>query len=421
MIEKPQTFNGDLANLPAALAPLCQQPRWVVWSWEWRKTKAGGKWTKPPRQARSPSRLARSNDPATWGSYTDAVAVVAAGQADGIGYMLSTSDIAAGDLDHCRNPETGMVDPWAETLHAEANGAYQEITVSGRGLRIIGIASGPEIHRRFTFDRETGAGLELYRNTARYITISGREIGHCAELPPLDGFIDTLLTRYTGKAQRQERDGNGVGAKYDFNDAGPHVVDRLRRGDQERRAERPTHRAVPGLRLAPGGEAESVEEIVAELEQYPHGIGEKYAGRLHEEVERSYEKWQAERQPNPASDTEEEEPEEPVLGQGRQETATRTDLHECATRAEGARYHMPYDVFHDRFLVEGKIVKGAGTNLDHTVLTCATKIHKAYGFDPGTQNTHDALVALCLQTNSIQCSIISTRCNGMARRGSTAG
>jgi hypothetical protein len=25
MIEKPQTYNGDLANLPAALAPLCQQ------------------------------------------------------------------------------------------------------------------------------------------------------------------------------------------------------------------------------------------------------------------------------------------------------------------------------------------------------------------------------------------------------------
>ena len=55
----------------------------------------------------------------------------------------------------------------------------------------------------------------------------------------------------------------------------------------------------------------SLEEIVAELEQYPHGIGEKYAGRLREEVERSYEKWQAERQPNPAPDTEEEEPEEP--------------------------------------------------------------------------------------------------------------
>jgi primase-polymerase (primpol)-like protein len=195
--QKPQTFNGDLANIPAALTPLIPQERWVVWSWEWRPGKKGAncRWTKPPRQACDPSLYAKSNDPSTWGSYADAVAAVAAGKADGIGFMLLKSEIAAGDLDHCRDPETGMVDAWAETLHAEANGAYREITVSGCGLRIIGIANGDEVHRKFTFDRKSGAGLELYRNTARYITISGREIGSCAKLPPLDDFIDTMFAR----------------------------------------------------------------------------------------------------------------------------------------------------------------------------------------------------------------------------------
>ena len=64
----------------------------------------------------------------------------------------------------------------------------------------------------------------------------------------------------------------------------------------------------------------SVEEIVAELERYPRGIGEKYAGRLRAEVERSFAKWQAERQPTPAADT--EEPEEAQGGTRSTRTVT---------------------------------------------------------------------------------------------------
>src|SRR5262249_50013511 len=197
MTEKPRTYNADLAHLPAALAPLTEEQRWVVWPWELRVTKNGKeKWTKPPRQARDPRRNARSNDPSTWGSYADAVAAVADGNADGIGYMLKDSNICAIDLDHCVDQESTKLEPWAEQVCGEANGAYREITVSGGGLHIIGTASGPETHRRFVFDRN-GAGIELYRNTARYITISGLQIGQCAELPSLDAFIDTLFSHAT--------------------------------------------------------------------------------------------------------------------------------------------------------------------------------------------------------------------------------
>jgi hypothetical protein len=56
MMNKPQTFNGDLANLPPALLPLTEQKRWLVWRWELRKTKNGKqKWTKPPFQALDPA------------------------------------------------------------------------------------------------------------------------------------------------------------------------------------------------------------------------------------------------------------------------------------------------------------------------------------------------------------------------------
>jgi primase-polymerase (primpol)-like protein len=145
MITKPRTHNADLAQLPPALVPLTEEQRWVVWPWELRTTKSGkAKWTKPPRQARDPKHNARSNDPTTWGSYTDAVAAVEAGKADGIGYMLKESNIGAIDLDHCIDQD--RLEPWAERLCGEANGAYQEITVSGCGLRIIGTVNGPETH-----------------------------------------------------------------------------------------------------------------------------------------------------------------------------------------------------------------------------------------------------------------------------------
>ena len=177
MIEKPQTFNGDLAHLPAALAPLCQQQRWVVWRGSGARPRAAANGPSHHARRADPSRYARSNDPSTWGSYADAVAAVAAGKADGIGYMLSTSDIAAVDLDHCVDPETGMVDPWAESSMPKPMAPIGDHRLRPRACASSASASGPEVHRKFTFDRETGAGLELYRNTARYITISGREIG----------------------------------------------------------------------------------------------------------------------------------------------------------------------------------------------------------------------------------------------------
>jgi primase-polymerase (primpol)-like protein len=146
--DKPATYSGDLAHLPAALIPLTMKPRWVVWRWEWRVTRSGGRWTKPPYQAGYPKVLAKSNDSTTWGNYADAVDAVTGGEADGIGFMMHRSEIGAGDLDHCFDYETRTIDPWAEALQDEARGAYVEATVSGKGLRIIGRVAGPETIRR---------------------------------------------------------------------------------------------------------------------------------------------------------------------------------------------------------------------------------------------------------------------------------
>jgi hypothetical protein len=285
MSEKPETYNADLTHLPPALLPLTEQERWVVWDWELRKTKSSEKWTKPPRQARNPKHNAKSNDPSTWSSYDAAVGAVLAGNAAGIGFMLAGSDIGAGDLDHVRDPESGTIKPWAERLCAEANGAYCEITVSGAGMRIIGKCTGPEMHRKFTFDRKTGAGVELYRNTARYITVSGLEVGTCAELPPLDTFIDRLFERFSGQAKTDGLDFNDVGQQSSSID----YDDLIKNGAPEGERSELFQRCVWHL----ANQGWTTEQIIDELARHPNGIGQKYADRLHAEVERSYEKWRS--------------------------------------------------------------------------------------------------------------------------------
>ena len=244
MTQKPQTHCGDLAHLPAALLPLTAERRWVVWPWELRKSKRGkAKWTKPPRQARDPSLQRGSNDPSTWGTYDDAVAAVQRGNADGIGYMLlgrQRRRRRPRPRRRARHRQAASAGP--KQLSAEANGAYRRSTVSGGGLRIIGIASGPETHRKFTFDRKTGAGIELYRNTARYITCQRSRDRPAAPSCRRSTTLSTRCWRGTATARR---------SALDFNDAGRQRVLDYDDADPERRAGRRAQRAVPGGRLAP--------------------------------------------------------------------------------------------------------------------------------------------------------------------------
>jgi hypothetical protein len=289
-MDKPRTFNGDLGHLPSALEGLTTEQRWLVWRWETRCDKNGSlKWTKPPYQARYPRQNAKSYDPETWGSYADAVGAVAAGDADGIGYALLGSDLGAIDLDKCRDAVTGEMAEWAETLHAEAGNAYHEVTVSGQGTRILGTANGPSRQRRFNLG--DGAGIELFRNTKKYITVSGNKRGTCAGLPPIDDLIDTLEERYD-----ELKGHKGVSSDFfDFNTAAPQARgydDLIRNGapDGGDRSE-----LFHGVVWHLAGKGWAAEEITDELARHPAGIGAKCADRLHAEVVRSFDKWRAQR------------------------------------------------------------------------------------------------------------------------------
>lgn len=287
---KPATLSGDLRHLPPALAPLVAEPRWVVWRWAWVPDRE--RWTKVPYQPHRPAAKARSNDPSTWEAYETALCVVEAREADGIGFMLHDSDVAAFDIDDCRDPQTGDIAPWAWTLIDEA-ASYTEVTVSGTGVRIIGHAYGKPVHRNQPYPGANGR-VETYRRAARYIVVTGLELKGApwSGLADLDRIIDATVAKLDA-AKHAGKDGpssNGHGAEFDFNSADPQLprelLDLIRNGAPVGDRSDQFYHVVGWLKDL----GYTVEAIEALLGRYPRGIARKYQGRLRAQIEECYRK-----------------------------------------------------------------------------------------------------------------------------------
>jgi hypothetical protein len=172
---RPSAFQGDLQNLPPAFAQMRAERRWVCWRWKEKRDSRGElKWTKVPYQPANPLLHARSNDSSTWGKYEQAVAAFVAGHCDGIGFALLDSHLGAFDLDNCRDPVTGAIAPEAQAI-VDRTGSYTEITVSGTGLRVIGIARAGKIHRKLKIPGSP-VSVEIYKNADRYIVVTGNPL-----------------------------------------------------------------------------------------------------------------------------------------------------------------------------------------------------------------------------------------------------
>ena len=187
---------GDLRNLPDALTPLTSLPHWVVWRWETVK----GKRTKVPYRPDKPERKAKNNDPATWSTYAIALSAHEARKADGIGFCLLNSGLAAFDIDNCRDPATGAIDPWAQQFVVQVN-SYTEITVSGTGLRIIGRGTGPKMHRKQPASGKVS--LETYRRAERYIVMTGNPLpGAPLQLADINSHVDAIVAELDEKKSK---------------------------------------------------------------------------------------------------------------------------------------------------------------------------------------------------------------------------
>lgn len=120
---------------PLDLAALAARPIWVAW----RNEPRDGKLTKVPHGRGG---QARADDPATW--LTRPAAETLAGKivnGAGGGVGIELSDLGDGhrlggiDLDTCRAPRTGAIEPWATEVIGRLE-TFTEISPSGTGVKL---------------------------------------------------------------------------------------------------------------------------------------------------------------------------------------------------------------------------------------------------------------------------------------------
>ena len=145
-------------NIPIDLTRL---PQWVTWS---GTSGANGKLGKIPIDPKS-GRHAKSNDPTTWASFGEALSFCRKRGLPGVGLMLTENDEIVGiDLDHCIDPDTGVIDDKAKKVLDRLN-SYSEISPSGQGLHIFVKGRLPEGSRR-------NGKVEMY-DSKRFFTVTG--------------------------------------------------------------------------------------------------------------------------------------------------------------------------------------------------------------------------------------------------------
>lgn len=133
---------------------------------------------------------ASSTDPRTWSTHKDAAASTAG---VGLGFVLSDEDnIVCLDLDHCLNPLTGRLAPWAAAILRDAGATYVEVSPSGDGLHIWGRA---DVRQGRRIRRPDGTAVEIY-GTGRYIAMTGRRHGSC---PSILADLSAVVSKFAAR------------------------------------------------------------------------------------------------------------------------------------------------------------------------------------------------------------------------------
>jgi hypothetical protein len=177
--QKPSyRFRGEL---PDALAYLRDEPRWVAWDYRLRD----GRWTKPPFNPQT-GQFASVSDPATWGTFEQALAATRRYGLAGVGPVLTKAgEIVGIDLDdcitdsRCFSPLAAEVVGYAET--------YAEISPSAEGIRIFAWGKIAKVIKNDMI------GCEVY-TTDRYLTVTGNQVeGTPNEIRPAPRTLATLV------------------------------------------------------------------------------------------------------------------------------------------------------------------------------------------------------------------------------------
>lgn len=117
---------------------------------------------------------AKSNDPATFGTFSEATAALERNPSkySGIGVGMF-GDLVGIDIDHCVD-EFGLPSPFAKDIIRLID-SYTEYSPSGSGVHILCRAPDLVYDKRSYYEKKSDLGLEVYPagQTSRYLTLTG--------------------------------------------------------------------------------------------------------------------------------------------------------------------------------------------------------------------------------------------------------
>jgi putative DNA primase/helicase len=158
-------------NIPGELT---ERPQWVCWRLEERD----GLSTKVPYTPGT-ERRASSTDLMTWRTFEEAFTAYEAEEPvayDGIGFCFSSADPFVGiDVDDCRDPKSGRIEPWALKIADRVQEGYVEASPSGTGVHIIvegSVRDGGRSRKKVHLNGEVVGEIEMY-SRGRFFTITG--------------------------------------------------------------------------------------------------------------------------------------------------------------------------------------------------------------------------------------------------------
>jgi hypothetical protein len=208
-------------------------PHWVGWAYIPEIDPDSGElsWNKPPIDIRTGG-PASSTNPTTWSTFALAELAYRSGGLDGLGLVLHAeledpTALIAIDLDHCRNPETGAIEPWAQHIIRTIN-SYSEVSPSGCGVRILLFGRLPPHGRK-------KGNYENYE-TGRYVTITGQHLaGTPRDVNPRQRELEEVHRRYWPPEPASNRNGHagGGGTPNNLDD-----VELIRRASEARNGRR---------------------------------------------------------------------------------------------------------------------------------------------------------------------------------------
>jgi len=211
-------MSPDLENIPQELRP---HPNFVLWREETRN----GKLTKIPVNAHTGENAAVDR-PETWATFAAAIGAASQNGTKGIGFVLTKAGpYTVIDLDKCRDPETGIIEPWAQEI-IDRLASYSEISPSGTGVHIWVRGKLPPGRRR-------KGNFEAY-DSDRYLTLTGHHLeGTPLTIEPCQAELEALHGEIFGKPKGERKTappkstGGTPDGAYDLTD--DELIDRIRK------------------------------------------------------------------------------------------------------------------------------------------------------------------------------------------------